>query len=989
MVTLSWLWGQRRPLSDTQKEVEVRNRQKVLWIPLAGSLLFLLLVLVAVLATASTLSFADTAPQSPAAVEGVDSWTWRGPSHLIAAGVAPMVKSLIIDPASPYTVYVGTNQGVYRSTNAGATWQPGNGGLGGYGDLVVSAIDIDLSNHQRLVIGTWGYGLFQSVDGGLNWSRLADPAVYADPQPSVALDPAALDPDAPQVRAGGPSDTDPSAAPDLQKLPLPAGEVLPQQQIAGAEQIESPQGLPAALSWTPVRDVAIHPSNPSQIFACVDNGYGLFVSNNSGGSWTSVSGVPVKSCRTFTFAPSNNLVRYVSFGTWDDSDGFFRTTNGGVSWQEVGVGEIAGTVVAVAIHPTNSNIVLAGTSNDALYRSDDGGASWTDVSTPSTLPDVDFFSVAFAPNNPNVAYAGGYYEVYRSGDAGITWGNADPAYPRDYVQGLAIHPTNSSTVLVGNNSFPFGGVYRRTSDGSAFALAATGMSDTFVLDIEQDPNDPNMLYAATWGGGVFRSDDGGQNWLHRFGVPYIYALEATQGPTGTVLYAATFYIDYGVLRSRTNGDTWTMVSLGWDSDISFDIKSLDGGSQNLIAATAHGVALSYDGGATWPPAAGLNQGLVLKLAQSPLDPNDWLAATYGGGVWSSGNGGASWSETRAGLGSQYVYDVAYSAPPYNTAYAATLGVSRSDNGGVSWYPSGLSGTYVRALDTLGGPGYDVFAGTHNRGVYMAPERSNWWFQMNEGLGELRVRSVFARDYDTLFAGTNGRGAWEYTIATRPRPVIHLPLVMRNYGIVFVPLVNGDFEQGPGVGWGEYADHGYEIILNDDYLPVDAHSGSWLTLLGSAWNNFSVIWQDATIPASDPWVRFYHWDASEDFCGNDYGYVFIDGTAVAYWNLCAENNTGGWVWSGVDLSAYAGQTVEVAIGASTNGSLNSNSFIDDVTLGYFGSPDLGVPEAPTVVDESTLLQMIQDLSPAQKPGSEPLFRPPEQPLNLPGLLDLSD
>ena len=79
----------------------MRNRQKVFWIPLAGSLLFLLLVLFAVLAASSNLSFADTAPQAPVAVEGVDSWTWRGPSYDTTSGYAPMTVDIIFDPASP------------------------------------------------------------------------------------------------------------------------------------------------------------------------------------------------------------------------------------------------------------------------------------------------------------------------------------------------------------------------------------------------------------------------------------------------------------------------------------------------------------------------------------------------------------------------------------------------------------------------------------------------------------------------------------------------------------------------------------------------------------------------------------------------------------------------------------------------------------------------------------------------------------------------
>jgi photosystem II stability/assembly factor-like uncharacterized protein len=242
---------------------------------------------------------------------------------------------------------------------------------------------------------------------------------------------------------------------------------------------------------------------------------------------------------------------------------------------------------------------------------------------------------------------------------------------------LAIHPNQPDTVLVGANFYPWGGVYKRTSSTASFALKASGMDDTFVLRIEQDPNNSSTLYAATWGGGAFRSDDSGNTWYPLYAVPYVYDIEATRGPTGTILYAGTFYSDWGVLKSYDGGYSWTEISWGYDSDISFDIESLDGYSTNLLAATAWGVQYSADGGQSWTTAGRLNDGVVLKLAVSPTSSNNVLAATYGGGVWRSADSGRNWSESNSGIpaagdGKTYVYDVAF-APNGTTAYAATYG----------------------------------------------------------------------------------------------------------------------------------------------------------------------------------------------------------------------------------------------------------------------------------------------------------------------------
>jgi photosystem II stability/assembly factor-like uncharacterized protein len=781
------------------------------------------LVLLGLLAalSGSTVGLADTS--------GLNSWTKRGPQHNIASGDAPEVVPILIQASNPSIVYVGTNQGMYRSTDGGESWQPRNGGLGGYGDLVVTGLVMHPTDPQTLFISTWGYGLFRSTDSGATWTRLTDPLPSSGAQGNAA---GPLAP--PVVVAGGYSYDDGRSRGTLDvagKWQV-SGSVLPPREIQAGEDPLSPLGLPVDLSWTPVRRVAIHPNNANELYACIDNGEGLYRSTDGGSSWAKIN-LGTGSARTYTFAPSNAQIRYASFGTWTASGGFFRTTNGGASWTPVGSGSINGTVTAVAIHPTNPNTVLAATSDDGLYRSPDGGNTWV-PEIPATT-EADFYAVAFAPSNGNIAYAGGLNWVYVSLDGGATWGNADPSFPTYYVEGLAIHPTQPQTVLVGANRFPKGGVYKRTSSGAVFALKATGMSDTFVLDIEQDPYNANILYAATWGGGVFRSNNGGLTWLPRYAVPYIYALEATQSGGSTVLYAGTFYSTYGVLRSNDRGDSWAQVSSGYSSDISFDLKSVDGGPNRLVAATYHGVEYTANGGATWQDASGLDAGIVLKLARSPTNPNKLLAATYGGGIWTSTNAGQTWTETSSGLGSPYVYSIAFSLVDPNLVYAGSYGIYRSQNGGSTWAPSGGLTTWIRSLDTLGGLHPDAFAGTHDRGVYMAPDGGRLWTPINSGLTDLRIRSIQAVASNKLFAGTNGSSAWEYTIATRPRlSSVYLPVVLRSFGQASLPpptlhaISNSDLDGSYTVNWSSVSGATSYLLQEDQNAsfssPTTVYSG---------------------------------------------------------------------------------------------------------------------------------------------------------------------
>ena len=81
-------------------------------------------------------------------------------------------------------------------------------------------------------------------------------------------------------------------------------------------------------------------------------------------------------------------------------------------------------------------------------------------------------------------------------------------------------------------------------------------------------------------------------------------------------------------------------------------------------------------------------------------------------------------------------------------------------------------------------------------------------------------------------------------------------------------------------------------------------------------------------------------------------VSVDSTIVETYNLCSAQNTGGWVKHVVDLSAYAGQSVELEIAALTNSVDNSNLFVDDVS--FQASASSGPEGSPARIDSEAAL-----------------------------------
>jgi hypothetical protein len=193
------------------------------------------------------------------------------------------------------------------------------------------------------------------------------------------------------------------------------------------------------------------------------------------------------------------------------------------------------------------------------------------------------------------------------------------------------------------------------------------------------------------------------------------------------------------------------------------------------------------------------------------------------------------------------------------------------------------------------------------------------------------------------------------------PLVHLPIVQADPTPTATSpppsvLQNGGFEQGPVV-WDQFSSHEWQLILHENNLPVEAHSGSWGAWLGGDYNETSILAQVIYISPGSAILRYWLWIASYDVCNPEYDIagVLINDTAVDAFLLCEDENTYGWVTRSVNLSAYSGQWVTLYLAAFTDSTLNSNLLLDDVSL---GSATL---EEPTVADRTSPNAAAKDLA----------------------------
>jgi hypothetical protein len=146
-----------------------------------------------------------------------------------------------------------------------------------------------------------------------------------------------------------------------------------------------------------------------------------------------------------------------------------------------------------------------------------------------------------------------------------------------------------------------------------------------------------------------------------------------------------------------------------------------------------------------------------------------------------------------------------------------------------------------------------------------------------------------------------------------------------------PLLNGDFEAGRDGSWTEYSSNGWNLILHASNLNVSPQGGQWAAWLGGDDNETGRLSQTVSIPTNQYYLHFYYYIGSEDACGFDSAYLKVNNVTQHTFSLCDSNSTSSWVHYVKDLSAFKGSNVTLLFEVITDGSLNSNFFLDTVSL----------------------------------------------------------
>jgi len=298
------------------------------------------------------------------------------------------------------------------------------------------------------------------------------------------------------------------------------------------------------------------------------------------------------------------------------------------------IGPQGNRMIAVVGEPGNNNIYYAGAASGGLWKSNDGGINWRPIFDDMQAQSVS--ALAIAPSDTNVIWAGTGETfirsnvsigngIYRSTDAGKNWKHMG-LENSGRIARIIIDPRNSEIVFAAATGHLYGpqperGVFRTRNGGETWEKVLFVDENTGCSEIAMDPNNPRILFSGMWqiviktwgrssggpGSGVFRSKDGGSTWkrLKGHGLPAspVGKIAVAVAPSDSNrVYALIETGNRGSLwHSDDGGENWRVVSYNRllnERPHYYTRMVISPNDYNEVYFPSNSMSVTYDGGET-------------------------------------------------------------------------------------------------------------------------------------------------------------------------------------------------------------------------------------------------------------------------------------------------------------------------------------------------------------------------------------------------------
>ncbi|MCB9285015.1 MAG: hypothetical protein H6563_13135 [Lewinellaceae bacterium] len=686
----------------------------------------------------------------------------------------------------------------------------GPGGMSGR----VTTIDVDLSNPDRIFVGTASGGIWKSESGGATWEPVFDDA------PVQAIGALAINQRNPsEIWAG-------------------TGEGNPRNSLNSGEGIF--KSIDGGRTWTQmglsgtrlIHRIIIHRDNPDVVFAGTlgsawgpGEERGVFKTTDGGKTWRKVLYVnPETGCADLVVDPSNpnKLIAAMwefgrkpwTFNSGGPGSGIYVSFDAGETWtrrtDKDGLPEGILGRIGLAIAPSEPSIVyaLVEAKENALFKSTDGGFRWNKVADKNIGDRPFYYADIFVdPHNENrvfnlsssttVSQDGG--RTFESLQSSRGFGGVHPDH-----HAFWIHPDDPKFIMEGNDgglyisrdggshwefvdNLPVGQFYHINYDMSIPYNVGGGMQDngSWVgpsslwqrggiqnhewqeiyfgdgFDVVFKPNDPRHVYAMSQGGNVAYIDrETGRTYpitpQHPDGIPLRFNWNAAiaQDPFHD---CGVYFGSQFLHKSMDCGQSWALISPDLTTNDTTKQK------QNL------------SGGLTIDNTDAENYTTIIAIAPSPLDENLIWVGTDDGNLQCTRDGGKTWTNLADRLPGcppgSWIPQIRASAYQAGEAFVVVNNYRRNDWRPMVYYTNDYGATFRRIVDEKKVSGHALsiiqdpevpdllFLGT-DYGLYVSIDFGATWTQWKNGFPSVSTTdlAIHPREGD-LIVGTFGRSIW--------------------------------------------------------------------------------------------------------------------------------------------------------------------------------------------------------------------------------------
>lgn len=697
-------------------------------------------------------------------------WESIGPTNIGGRTLA-----LAIHPENPDILFVGSaSGGLWKSTTGGSGLNAWEYVPTGHQVLGVAAIDIDTNDPNTMFIGTgeaygssenypgigpirttrgsYGIGILKTTDGGLSWTKSLDWSLN-------------------QKRS-------------IQKIQI---NPLRSESIWAATTDGVYKSTDGGSSWSNIHsvtmatDIIINPLDTNMVFVAHggmgSEGHGIYRTTDGGDTFSKanllIGGGPseYKGKAVLSMSSEKPNILYASIGNSDGSLNYedediktwvMKTEDFGESWNLVfSSNDIYARVQgwyahAIAVHPSNENIVWAAGQPFSLYKSTNGGIDFLEAdmaNTAGTTDDrendvfpylsdwADHHDIIFHPTMHDTIYFINDGGIFKTTDGGVTIENCNSGYQTvQFYNGVSNSNTNKNLFLGGlqdNSSIIYeGNLNWRREWGGDGAWTALNQDDNNIAYLSAQFGQAVVSYDLFNGGQLYwamprGTDEQGNEIFPRneanFITPYILSPADNQ----TMYMGGERIYKYNALSQN-----WTTTNNGY---------RLDGNAMSALAGSEQDPNVVY-------------------AASSPK-----LQRPH---IYRTANGGNTWRQITQDLPDRFPTDLAVDPNNDLIAYVTfggfeTSHVFRTEDGGESWQDIGKNLPDIPTWSITVNPNNSshLFVG-NEIGVYQSIDSGKNWQNINGNLPDavFAIDLIVSRSNSKLRLATHGNGAYEIDIS---------------------------------------------------------------------------------------------------------------------------------------------------------------------------------------------------------------------------------